>query len=658
MRGWRRNLALCLQRLPDEALRLNRCAGPPGLLPAYLLSDREGTGGGRRTRAGVLPLLRKSLDLVLMKNSQNWESGAGAWVHAHFLNKAASGANELPAVKHLLIALNQALGKDEATVLLQVKPELRGFASSLASPLSFLAEDTTDFPDELDISFFAQEGILHEELSTYLDEVFESPSEAALQDWEKAPEQEDLTSSTLDRTSQPKVRLRQEVVSTAGPRRGQRIAVPVCKFFAREKQLYGLSMVGQLTSRTYHKHIDSSIRRQIEDMDNHRPFFTYWFTFMHSLVTVLAGCIYGIMPVGFSQHEMVDSVLWNHGVYENIKYMQQDNFWIGPSSEALIHLGAKFSPCVCQDPQVHSFICSGCRPECEKQLACCVHNDRSGCLQTSEEECSSTLAVWVTWPIHPSAPELASHKRQFGSVCHQDPRVCDKPSWEDPHEWPEDITKWPICTKNSARNHTNLLHMDGVITGWSCCVGTKGKYEITSREYCDFMMGYFHEEATLCSQVHCMDDVCGLLPFLNPEVPDQFYRLWLSLFLHTRILHCLPYISFGKFNLYQKCCQIIIFQVVFLGLLAGLVVLFYFYPVHCEWCEFLTCIPLLTSSSRSTNWMLSSTKLAVGSRDHALQQARARHDNPEPHRLTGVTCSMWGLACFLKTDLLCLVHFC
>lgn len=35
------------------------------------------------------------------------------------------------------------------------------------------------------------------------------------------------------------------------------------------------------------------------------------------------------------------------------------------------------------------------------------------------------------------------------------------------------------------------------------------------------------------AQVHCMDDVCGLLPFLNPEVPDQFYRLWLSLFLHA-----------------------------------------------------------------------------------------------------------------------------
>lgn len=37
----------------------------------------------------------------------------------------------------------------------------------------------------------------------------------------------------------------------------------------------------------------------------------------------------------------------------------------------------------------------------------------------------------------------------------------------------------------------------------------------------------------LLPQVHCMDDVCGLLPFLNPEIPDQFYRLWLSLFLHA-----------------------------------------------------------------------------------------------------------------------------
>lgn len=131
--------------------------------------------------------------------------------------------------------------------------------------------------------------------------------------------------------------LRQEVVSVTGQRRGQRIVIPVKKLFAREKRPYGLGMVGKLTNRTYRKRIDSYVKRQIEDMDDHRwvgpphapppppphagadasllllrpprrPFFTYWITFVHLLITVLAVCIYGIAPVGFSQHETVDSV--------------------------------------------------------------------------------------------------------------------------------------------------------------------------------------------------------------------------------------------------------------------------------------------------------------------------------------------------------------
>ncbi|KAG9334804.1 hypothetical protein JZ751_006553 [Albula glossodonta] len=582
-----------------------------------------------------------------------------------------------------------------------------------------LVKDTLDFPDELDTSFFARDGLMHEELSTFADEVFESPP--LERGWRKGKE------GTL---VQPKVRLRQEVVSVSGQRRGQRIAVPVKKLFAREKRPYGLGMVGKLTNRTYRKRIDSYIKRQIEDMDDHRPFFTYWITFVHLLITILAVCIYGIAPVGFSQHETVDSVLRNKGVYENVKFVQQENFWVGPSSEALIHLGAKFSPCMRQDQQVHDLI-QGKR-ERERQSACCVRNDQSGCVQTSEEECSSTLAVWVKWPRHPSAALLEGKVRQHGSVCHQDPRTCLEPASGSPHEWPDDITKWPICTKHNAGNHTNLPHIDCAITGRPCCIGTKGRCEITSREYCDFMKGYFHEEATLCSQrpapiqnptrepagglrptqsplfspapslqpgeqwcspnvVHCMDDVCGLLPFLNPEIPDQFYRLWLSLFLHAGILHCLvsvcfqmtilrdleklagwlrisiiyilsgitgnlasaiflpykaelfqswqilarpwrafakllcvvlflfafgllpwidnfahisgfisgfflsfaflPYISFGRMDMYRKRCQIIVFLLVFMGLFAGLAVLFYVYPIKCEWCELLTCIP-------------------------------------------------------------------
>ncbi|KAM6424381.1 inactive rhomboid protein 1 isoform 2-T3 [Liasis olivaceus] len=642
------------------------------------------------------------------------------------------------------------------------------------TPASFLEEDfTMDFPDELDTSFFAREGVLPEEPSTYPDEVFESPSEAAL----RAPEakalqaQPALTGGALDRSElershllfplergwrkqkegaslQPKVRLRQEVVSLGLQRRGQRITVPVRKLFSKEKRPYGLGMVGRLTNRTYRKRIDSFVKQQIEDMDDHRPFFTYWVTFVHSLITILAVSIYGIAPVGFSQHETVDSVLRNRGIYENVKYVQQENFWIGPSSEALIHLGAKFAPCMRQDQQVDSFIRAA--RDKEKHSACCVRNDKSGCVQTAEEECSSTLAVWVKWPSHPSTPLLAGDKRKFGSVCHQDPRVCEQPASMDPHEWPDDITKWPICTNNSAGNRTNHPHMDCVITGRPCCIGTKGvrsprgntalsctvistkkplsaprctawmtsaasspsstpRSRIRSTACgcrCSFMQGkpgpeppgriycrgcYFPLEVPTSLSplgeskshcccfflpdriLHCFVSVCfqmtilrdleklagwhrisliyllsgitgnlasaiflpyraevgpagsqfGILACLFVELFQSWQilaRPWRALFKLLAVVlflfafgllpwidnfaHIcgfisglflsfafLPYISFGRFDLYRKRCQIIIFQLVFVGLLSGLVVLFYFYPIRCQWCEVLTCLP-------------------------------------------------------------------
>ncbi|XP_058477813.1 inactive rhomboid protein 1-like isoform X4 [Solea solea] len=593
-------------------------------------------------------------------------------------------------------------------------------------PPSFFEDDTVDFSDDLDTSFFTRDG-LHDEMSTYADEVFETQSEAAL----KHVDESELTGSALDKNElershlmlplergwrktkdsslvQPKPRLKQEVVSiNSHQQRGQRIALPVKKLFAREKRPYGLGMVGRLTNRTYRKRIDSFVKRQLEDMDDHRPIFTYWITFVHLLITILAVAIYGIAPVGFSQHETVDSVLRNKGVYENVRFVQQQNFWVGPSSEALIHLGAKFSPCMRQDEEIQKLIRE--KRVRERESGCCVRNDRSGCLQTLQEECSSTLAVWVKWPQHTSAPSVNGELRQHGAVCHQDPRICLEPASVTPHEWPDDITKWPVCTRYNSGNHTNLPHIDCTITGRPCCIGTKGRCEITSREYCEFMRGYFHEEATLCSQVACMDDVCGLLPFLNPEIPDQFSRLWLSLFLHAGILHCLvsvlfqmtvlrdieklagwlrisiiymlsgvtgnlasaiflpyraevgpagsqfgilaclfvelfqswqilerpwwafakllaisvfffsfgllpwidnfahicgfvsgfflsfaflPYISFGRSDMYRKRVQICVFLLVFLALLAALAVLFYVYPVKCEWCEYLTCIPI------------------------------------------------------------------
>ena len=44
-------------------------------------------------------------------------------------------------------------------------------------------------------------------------------------------------------------------------------------------------------------------------------------------------------------------------------------------------------------------------------------------------------------------------------------------------------------------------HMACEVIGHPCCIGIQGECQITTREYCNFVRGFFHEEATLCSQV-------------------------------------------------------------------------------------------------------------------------------------------------------------
>lgn len=115
-------------------------------------------------------------------------------------------------------------------------------------------------------------------------------------------------------------------------------------------------------------------------------------------------------------------------------------------------------------------------------------------------------------------------------------------------------------------------HMSCDITGRPCCHGIQGECMITTREHCNFIKGYYHEDKYLCSQVkkkrscwyfclllhaivhcvldaskylsknaidihyilqvNCLGQICGMMDFADENNPDQFYRLWTSLFLH------------------------------------------------------------------------------------------------------------------------------
>ena len=52
----------------------------------------------------------------------------------------------------------------------------------------------------------------------------------------------------------------------------------------------------------------------------------------------------------------------------------------------LIHLGAKYAPCMRNDSTIFKEIRNDMIKE--RDTACCIRNDRGGCVQTNEQKCS------------------------------------------------------------------------------------------------------------------------------------------------------------------------------------------------------------------------------------------------------------------------------
>ncbi|XP_055340135.1 inactive rhomboid protein 1-like isoform X2 [Paramacrobiotus metropolitanus] len=300
----------------------------------------------------------------------------------------------------------------------------------------------------------------------------------------------------------------------------------------REKsRFFGMSILLRCCMRPFRKDLDKATQEQLYELLDHRPYFTYWVTVAQILILVVSVAVYGFAPVGFDSKQHSSLILETSLALETVDYYEPENFWLGPRAAHLIHLGAKYAPCMRPDDEINKKIAF--HREQENQTACCISNDKSGCVQSTKNKCSSTMATFAKWP------DTDSSGRVSGSVCGLDPRYCADPPSTGSQKWPDDITKWPIC-KKQIDNTSKIAwpqHMQCEVVGHPCCIDTQGGCRITTREYCDFVQGYFHETALLCSQVSCLDKICGMLPFFDPEVPDQFYRLWTAIFLHAGFVH-------------------------------------------------------------------------------------------------------------------------
>nr|XP_012144494.1 PREDICTED: inactive rhomboid protein 1 isoform X3 [Megachile rotundata] len=376
------------------------------------------------------------------------------------------------------------------------------------------------------------------------------------------------------------------------------------------RRQYGMGIVGRFLG-SFRKSVSQKpdVRKQLDDFEDHRPYFTYWITTVQILILIISLACYGFGPVGMDLSHRSGLVLVTSLSLQQVDYQEPANFWFGPRAADLIHLGAKFAPCMRRDIKILKEI--DVWRERERDTACCIRNDDSGCVQSSKADCSvrglrstatNTISTWKKWGPGDSGPG----GRISGSVCGLDPKFCDAPASIAPYEWPDDITKWPICRKTnsfnqrfsrngSQRGNTNFPvgrykdkmaeHMVCEVIGHPCCIGIHGMCRITTKEYCDFVHGYFHEEASLCSQVECLHDVCGMIPFLHPEWPDQFYRLFTTTFLHAGIIHlCITLLVqyFLMRDLEKLTGSLRIALIYFIGALAGNLASAIFVPYRAE----------------------------------------------------------------------------
>lgn len=305
------------------------------------------------------------------------------------------------------------------------------------------------------------------------------------------------------------------------------------------KRAFGMGLVGNLLSRKFRKDLTHAQLNAIYSFNDYRPYFTYWVTTVQILIMIITIFTYGFGPFGFSETLVKGFVYVSSLSYKHEAYYEKDNIWLGPRSQDLIHLGAKFTPCMRRDSLIFKEIDQDRKDE--RQTGCCIRNDQSGCLQTQKEACSS-FSQWHSWNESDSAEALSlvvngvARRRTSGPVCGQDPHYCQRPESNYPHEWPDDITSWPIC-QESRRYTKPMHHMSCEVVARPCCIGIYGQCRIITSQHCQFLRGTFHPEATLCSQVSCIEDVCGMVPFYARDYPDQFYRLFTALFLHAGLIH-------------------------------------------------------------------------------------------------------------------------
>lgn len=245
------------------------------------------------------------------------------------------------------------------------------------------------------------------------------------------------------------------------------------------------------------------------DTREHRPYFTGYLMLVQVIILVCSLVMYDLTPVSISSSTERGEVLTPLGSPHFIEREASFNFYIGPSPEDLVLLGAKYAPCMRYDSKIQDENRRQIQAS-ESNHGCCFFNSNSRCFNSNPVGCSGVLTNF-------------DNDTCWNPNCCLNPLSYPSCNWKPIASLDESIEDICSCT----------------ITARPCCHGLMGECSIVTESECAFLDGHFHNDKTLCGDVDCMQSICGLSKFKTKGVPDQWYRFVLAPFLSVGVNHLL-----------------------------------------------------------------------------------------------------------------------
>eukprot|EP00300_Choanocystis_sp_HF-7_P033510 c45867_g1_i1.p1 GENE.c45867_g1_i1~~c45867_g1_i1.p1 ORF type:complete len:549 (-),score=106.45 c45867_g1_i1:85-1731(-) len=223
-----------------------------------------------------------------------------------------------------------------------------------------------------------------------------------------------------------------------------------------------------------------------DELEPHPVRFMWWISILQVIVfAFMVGFEGGFSPFGYGlqQHIITENHFANRTRTFSIPVPK--NMWYGPDSAALVLFGAKYTPCMRDDPTFQKARSDIVFQEQDNDMGCCSAIDGT-CGQKFRLDCFSPLTF---------------HGRNVSCASVN------------------------VCQKVVLR---------------PCCYYVSNECMVASKEECDALPGprTFHTNAETCSQVHCEQNSCGMNTLASPSnSPNQFWRFFLPIFLHVGIIH-------------------------------------------------------------------------------------------------------------------------